>query len=149
MARFLANPHFGSHVGFVLFECWKLSLFEFFFITWEQLIVNLLCFYIRFWPWLWLCFWLSFPWQARRTKAVNPGKRRKTVWAQRVFSSPDWLTAERERMNAQAFMGGLVGRPSFANFSWPARKVGRLPGATGMSLLALSFSLRLTFFLFL
>jgi hypothetical protein len=28
-------------------------------------------------------------------------------------------------------MGGLVGRPSFAYFSWPARKVGRLPGATG------------------
>ena len=34
-------------------------------------------------------------------------------------------------MNAQAFMGGFVGRPSFAYFSWPARKVGRLPGATG------------------
>ncbi len=51
-------------------------------------------------------------------------------------------------MNAQAFMGGLVGRPSFAYFSWPPRKVGRLPGATGMSLLVLSFSLRLTFFLF-
>jgi hypothetical protein len=34
-------------------------------------------------------------------------------------------------VNAQAFTGGLVGRPSFAYFSWPSRKVGRLPGATG------------------
>ena len=34
-------------------------------------------------------------------------------------------------MNAQAFMGGFVGRPSFDYFSWPPRKVGRLPGATG------------------
>jgi hypothetical protein len=41
-------------------------------------------------------------------------------------------------MNAQTFMGGLVGRPSFAYFSWPARKVGRLPGATGISLLVLN-----------